>query len=79
MMINVLFFGATAETLGSRGGEVEVMNGENIDSFIKRLKEENPRLAKHRLLVAVNQEYVEFPTDLKDGDELAIFTAVSGG
>ena len=38
-----------------------------------------PRLARHKLLFAVNQEYANGDEIVKDGDELAIFTAVSGG
>jgi molybdopterin converting factor small subunit len=30
-------------------------------------------------LIAVNEEYAESETTLKPGDELAIFTPVSGG
>jgi len=36
-------------------------------------------LRSHKLLVAVNQEYAGDAMPLKDGDEVAIFTAVSGG
>jgi molybdopterin converting factor small subunit len=34
---------------------------------------------RHQLLFAVNQEYASGDEPLKNGDELAVFTAVSGG
>ena len=47
--------------------------------IVDRLVKEHPALSRHKLLFAVNQEYVASDTPLKNGDELAIFTAVSGG
>ena len=38
-----------------------------------------PKLAAHRLLFAVNQAYSDGSELINDEDELAIFTAVSGG
>ena len=40
---------------------------------------EHPRLAAHRLLFSVNQQYATGEEIICDGDELAVFTAVSGG
>lgn len=38
-----------------------------------------PGLASHKLLYSVNQSYAAGGERLKSDDELAIFTAVSGG
>jgi molybdopterin converting factor small subunit len=38
-----------------------------------------PLLEKHKILIAVNQEYADADTELANGDEIALFTAVSGG
>jgi molybdopterin converting factor small subunit len=46
---------------------------------VQRLVGDHPGLGIRRLLFAVNEEYVSPTARLKDGDELAIFTAVSGG
>lgn len=77
--IYVKFFGATADTAGTREIAVEVPHqataGAALDSVVERV----PALAKHKLLFAVNEDYVPPETPLRDGDELAIFTAVSGG
>lgn len=40
---------------------------------------EYPLLAGHKLHFSVNQEFATGEELLTDGDELAVFTAVSGG
>lgn len=79
MSVKVLFFGATADAVGSR--ELEFATDENTtaNSLISQLSQTHPVLAKHKLLIAVNEEYADGDTVLNDGDEVAIFTAVSGG
>ncbi|MCS6875121.1 MAG: MoaD/ThiS family protein [Pyrinomonadaceae bacterium] len=79
MQIKVLFFGATADIVGSRELVLSLPeNSKAIDAFQKVIKE-FPSLEKHKLLFAVNEEYSKGEELLKEGDELAIFTAVSGG
>lgn len=77
--VRVLFFGATADAVGSR--ELEVMTEETTSakSLIHQLSQQHPALAKHKILIAVNEEYADADTILNDGDEVAVFTAVSGG
>ena len=79
MKINVLFFGATAELVGSRKVETAVSESAVAAGVIEQLHLEYPNLKDHKLLFAVNEEYVAEDFPLRDGDELAIFTAVSGG
>jgi molybdopterin converting factor small subunit len=79
MKISVLFFGATADEAGTR--EINLELGENTsakDAF-GEIVSKYPRLANHKLLFAVNQEYASGDETISDGDELAVFTAVSGG
>lgn len=75
-MAKVLFFGATADIVGSRGIERAASTASEL---INDLVAEFPRLSSHKLLLSVNQEYVGVDTVINDGDEVAIFTAVSGG
>jgi molybdopterin converting factor small subunit len=49
--------------------------GEAFDHVLNRF----PQLSSHKLLFALNQEYVSKNARMGDADELAIFTAVSGG
>ena len=79
MVVQILFFGATADIAGQRRIEV-VMPPETIAKDIfEQLISQYPQLAKHRLLFSVNQQYATGDEIIRDGDELAIFTAVSGG
>ncbi|MBV9216644.1 MAG: MoaD/ThiS family protein [Acidobacteria bacterium] len=78
MTISVLFFGATADAAGTRARAIE--SGEStVGELVDRITNEIPGLSRHKLLFSVNQEYVAAETQLEDGDELAIFSPVSGG
>ena len=77
--VNILFFGSTAEVIGSRKVETTISETALAADVIRQIRAEYPSLGDHKLLSAVNEEYVTSDTRLKDGDELAIFTAVSGG
>ena len=79
MKIAVLFFGATADAVGSRKLELAAREPTTAKSVVDQLSKDYPALAKHKLLIAVNEEYADPDTILNDGDELALFTAVSGG
>lgn len=77
--VRILFFGATADEVGTREIDFDLADGSTIGEALVKLKQENPGLGKHKLLVALNEEYVSLEVTIKDGDELAVFTAVSGG
>ena len=79
MSIHVLFFGATADLVEAREMEFPVNNARTATDVLEHLIADHPRLKEQRLLFAINEEYVAAETSLKDGDKLAIFTAVSGG
>ena len=79
MKVQVLFFGATAEAVGEREIEIEVKAEQNADAVFRQIVSEYPQLEKHSLLFAINQEYSKGDETIENGDELAIFTAVSGG
>ena len=77
--VKVLFFGATADVVGNRELEFDFANGTKSDSAFRQVIEKFPKLAEHSLLFALNQEYVNDAVEISENDELAIFTAVSGG
>lgn len=79
MSLKVLFFGATADAVGSRELELAADETTTPGTLIDQLSQQHPALAKHKLLIAVNEEYADADTLLNDGDEVALFTAVSGG
>ena len=79
MKIRVLFFGATADETGEREIEFSLSENVNANQAFAEIVAKYPRLKNHKLLFAVNQEYASGEEIVKDGDELAVFTAVSGG
>ncbi len=79
MKVQVLFFGATAEETGEREIEFDLQKETKAVAAFEQIVSAFPNLQKHSLLFAVNQEYANGDEQIKSGDELAIFTAVSGG
>ena len=75
----ILLFGATADAVGAHSLTRSASTELNASELVVQLKEEYPKLAKHMLLVSINQEYAGGDDPIRDGDEVAIFTAVSGG
>lgn len=75
----VVFFGATADAVGSRELEMAIDENATARSVVDQISQQHPALASHKLLIAINEEYADADTILKDGDEIAVFTAVSGG
>ncbi len=78
MAVRVCFFGATAELVGK--DEIAVLTpGSTVSEIVERLIIDYPGLAKLDLKFAVNLDYASPETAVGWADELAIFTAVSGG
>ena len=79
MVVSILFFGSTADIAGARKIDRECEDEETVAGLIGKLSRDYPALERHKLLIAVNEEYADLNTRLKDNDEIAVFTAVSGG
>jgi molybdopterin converting factor small subunit len=79
MKVQVLFFGATAEAVGKREIEMDLPDEARAENVFQKVVSDYPELKNHSLLFAVNQEYSKGDETIKNGDELAIFTHVSGG
>ena len=79
MKLKLLFFGQTAEIVGTREMEISLNSETKASQAFAEILEKYPRLKENKLLFAVNQEYADGNEMIKDSDELAIFTAVSGG
>jgi len=77
--IDLLFFGATADISGVRRVRRSLASETKVSKMLEQLIEEYPKLSTLKLIVSINQEYVSGEEIVRDGDELAIFTAVSGG
>ncbi|MBX3282533.1 MAG: MoaD/ThiS family protein [Acidobacteria bacterium] len=79
MTIRVLFFGATADSVGRRSDEMSLTAEMTTREVLAKLIDEFPALSRMKLHVSLNQEYASGKEIVKDGDEIAVFTAVSGG
>jgi molybdopterin converting factor small subunit len=82
MKVNVLFFGSTADAVGEREVELEFVENLTAEEVFDKIRDEFPALRKNfnqNLLFAVNQEYAKGDEIIQNDDELAVFTAVSGG
>ncbi len=77
--VKVLFFGATADAVGKNEIEMNFEDGIHSDSALIDILKRYPSLSRHQLHFALNEEYVNDRIELRENDELAIFTAVSGG
>jgi molybdopterin converting factor small subunit len=79
MKVNVLFFGVTADVVGKRQIELSFERPVKSGDVFRQITDRFPTLNDHRLLFAFNQEYSTGNEIVSDGDELAVFSAVSGG
>ena len=79
MTVRILFFGATADIAGTRNIEIDIAPETTADSVLKDISERFPAMSSHTLKISINQQYATRDEIIRDCDELAIFTAVSGG
>src|SRR5947209_6489939 len=81
MTINLLLFGSARELCGIEECQIEVPQPATVQSAYEAAKLKFPALARFqdRLLIALNEEYVTRDTQVRAGDQLAIFPPVSGG
>jgi molybdopterin converting factor small subunit len=77
--VRVLFFGATASVVGQRSVDLQLPEDSLATTAFDQSVDRFPDLKRHKLLCALNENYLTGQEVLHDGDELAIFTAVSGG
>lgn len=79
MNVRILFFGATAEEAGHKEADFQFEGPVLAQEAFATVLETYPALRKHKLLFARNQQYIKGDEVVSEGDELAVFTAVSGG
>ncbi len=77
--VKVLFFGATADAVGQREIEIDFADETKAEDIFQEIVAKFPQIENYSLLFAVNQKYASGVEIIRDGDELAVFTHVSGG
>ncbi|MEJ7847257.1 MAG: MoaD/ThiS family protein [Pyrinomonadaceae bacterium] len=79
MTVKVLFFGMTADLAGRRELILSPVKNARCGQVIAEVIDIFPELSKRKMLYSINQVYAHGAEILREGDELAIFTVVSGG
>lgn len=81
MKVRVLFFGPARDFAPKDGVELDIPEGASVKDALQKLVEKFPTLKDPlaRWRIAVNAEYADLTTALKDGDEMALIPPVSGG
>lgn len=79
MVITILFFGATAKVVGRRRVEIDIESNSKASKIFGKLVADYPSLTLHKLHFSINEQFATGDEIIQHGDELAVFTAVSGG
>ncbi len=81
MQVRLLFFASLKDIVGTRQMQMTLPSGATVSDVLSHLETNYPRMKEYRpvVLTAVNEEYVDHNTSVRDGDEVAIFPPVSGG
>ncbi len=81
MRVQVRLFAAARAVVGQGEVSVELEDGSTVGDFMERFLVRYPELAEMAgsLLLAVNREFADQSVGLKDGDEVGVMPAVSGG
>ena len=81
MSLRILFFASLADISGMRETSVDAAGFTDVKSVFEKFAKEFPKLDSYRagVLFAVNSEFAEPDSPVRDGDEIAFFPPVSGG
>ncbi len=81
MTIKVLYFSSIKDKLKKSSEQINIPEGATLKDLIKLLKEKYPEIQENldKAMFAINEEYAEKDTVLKDGDTVAVIPPVSGG
>ena len=77
--VRVLLFGPVAEIVGLREEQMELYDGSTVADVYAGYRSTFRPLNDMKVKCAVDQQYCSWLHLLADGEEVALFTAVSGG
>ncbi len=81
MKIKVLYFSSLKDKLGKNMEDIDLPENSTVEDLISTLKEKYSEISDSldNVMLALNEEYVEKNTPVKDGDTVALIPPVSGG
>ncbi|MDQ7055455.1 MAG: molybdopterin converting factor subunit 1 [Persephonella sp.] len=81
MKVKVLYFSSIRDRVKKREELLEIPDDATVSYLTGILKQLYPGISEviDRVMIAVNEEYVNAETKLKEGDIIAIIPPVSGG
>lgn len=79
MAAKILFFGLTAHIAQKREMQIHLSTGLSANDLLEEVRQKIPGLGGTKLHLSINQKFATGDDVVHDGDELAVFTAVSGG
>jgi len=81
LIVKVLFFASLKDITGESGIDLELDENADVESLKVEVTSMYPKLKPFMSFVkiAINQEFAEANSVIKNGDELAILPPVSGG
>ncbi|WP_456464027.1 molybdopterin converting factor subunit 1 [Persephonella sp.] len=81
MKVKVLYFSSIKDKLKKSVEFFEIKEGSKVHDLIKEIQNKYPDLSENlkNIMIAVNEEYADMQTKLKNGDTVALIPPVSGG
>ena len=81
MQCQVLLFAQLAQAIGKDRITIELSKGATVNDALNELAQKHELIAQMRnsIAVAINEQYCNANTEIKDGDTLALIPPVSGG
>jgi len=81
LKVKVLYFSSIKDRLKKNTEIFEINESSTISDLINEIQKKYPDLSENikNTMVAVNEEYADPQTKLKDGDTVALIPPVSGG
>ena len=81
MQCKVLLFAQLAQAIGSDHVTIDLSNGATVNDALNQLAKNHEIIAQMRnsIAIAINEQYCDADTAIKDGDTLALIPPVSGG
>ncbi len=77
--VTVKCFSSAREVLSREEFQMDIPEGSSIEVVEQEVRKLSPQLTEMPFMLALNMEYPEEGTLVKEGDELAIIPPVSGG